>query len=147
MTHPRSRWNRPAGEPFLASLFARWLSFVEPERGSVDVVDVTRFVRRPPQGFPRLGATALVALSAASIGCGGPPSDQPDPLAGAELVSGTSLPRHGLLVLAHGGGVAEFRSAGDPSSVRWTGRIELPAATAAHPLGRSAVIRHADGAS
>ncbi|MCG8468218.1 MAG: SPOR domain-containing protein [Gemmatimonadetes bacterium] len=88
-----------------------------------------------------------MALSAASIGCGGPPSDQPDPLAGAELVSGTSLPRHGLLVLAHGGGVAEFRSAGDPSSVRWTGRIELPAATAAHPLGRSAVIRHADGAS
>lgn len=115
--------------------------------GPVDVVDVTSSARLPYSRFAVLRASAFVTLLAALSGCGGPPTDQPDPLEGPALVSGTSLTRHGLLVISRTGGVAEFRSIDDPSVVRWTGRLTLLPATAAHSLGSAALIRDEDGTS
>lgn len=79
--------------------------------------------------------------------CGGAPADQPDALEGTALVAGTSLSRYGLLVIPRSGGTAEFRAIDDPSTVRWTGRVELPATAEAHGTGRSIVLRDADGAA
>lgn len=84
---------------------------------------------------------ALPLLLGASVACGSPPADQPEPLEGTDLVSGSSFVRYGLLVIPAGGGVAEFRSIANPSAVRWTGRMELGSVTAAHSLGSSAVLR------
>jgi len=116
-------------------------------RRVAEVAEVMRSIRRPSSGFVRLRAGGLAALLAGFVACSEAPSDQPEPLEGAELVVGTSLARHGLLVVPRSGGVAEFRSAIDPSAVRWTGRIELPEASAAHTLGAAVVIRHEGGAS
>ena len=73
--------------------------------------------------------------------CGNPPEDQPDPLEGPALVSGSSLERYGLLVIPRDGGVAQFRSIESPSAVRWTGRLSLGSVTAAHSLGSAVVLR------
>ena len=89
-------------------------------------------------------ARVLAALPIAlgvSVACGSPPADQPEPLAGSDLVSGSSLVRYGLLVIPRSDGVAEFRSVTNPSAVRWTGRVELGRVTAAYSLGSSVVLR------
>ncbi len=83
----------------------------------------------------------LLAVSGASGACGSPPQDQPDPLEGPTLVSGSSLARYGLLVVPRDGGVAEFRSIESPSTVRWIGRLSLGSVTAAHSLGSAVVLR------
>ncbi len=106
-----------------------------------------RSIRRRTAGFVRFGACGLAALFAGPTACGGPPDDQPEPLQGAELVAGTSLARRGLLVVSKTGAPAEFRSTTDPSSIRWTGRLTLPAASAVYSLGPVVVIRHEEGAS
>ena len=59
----------------------------------------------------------MVTLLASVPACGAPPADQPEPLHGADLVAGTSLDRHGLLVISKQPGVAEFRSIDDPSTI------------------------------
>ncbi|MFV1986605.1 MAG: SPOR domain-containing protein [Gemmatimonadota bacterium] len=82
----------------------------------------------------------------ALIACDGSPSLYPEPLEGASLVAGTSIPRHGLLVVPRAGGVAELRATDDPSRVRWTGTVELPATQRAYSLGRSVVLHAEDGA-
>jgi hypothetical protein len=109
--------------------------------------DVTSLVRLPPRSLACLGACVVVTLLASVTACGSSPTDQPEPLYGADLVAGTSLERHGLLVIPKQTGVAEFRSIEDPSTTRWTGRLILPATTAAHGLGRTVVLRHQGGAS
>ena len=89
-------------------------------------------------------ARVLAALPIALgvwVACGSPPADQPEPLDGPDLVSGTSLVRYGLLVIPRGDGVAEFRSVTNPSTVRWTGRQALGRVTAAWSLGSSVVLR------
>lgn len=106
-----------------------------------------RSIRRRTAGFVRFGACGFAALLAGLTACGGPPDDQPEPLAGAELVAGTSLARRGLLVVSKTGAPAEFRSTTDPSSIRWTGRLTLPAASAVYSVGPAVVIRHDEGAS
>ena len=78
--------------------------------------------------------------------CGGSPPADSEPLDGADLVAGTSLPRHGLLVIPRAGGPAELRGVEDPARVRWSGTTNLPASTAAYPLGRAVAIRGEDGA-
>ena len=83
----------------------------------------------------------LPGIGGASGACGSPPEDQPDPLEGPALVSGSSLERYGLLVIPRGGGVAQFRSIESPSTVRWTGRLSLGSVTAAHSLGSAVVLR------
>ena len=115
--------------------------------GLVDVADVMRSVRLPSSRFADLKAGVFATLLVALSACDRAPTDQPEPLEGADLVTGSSLARHGLLVISSTGGVAEFRSVEDPSVVRWTGRLTLPATTAAHSLGSAAVIRHEAGAS
>ena len=83
----------------------------------------------------------LLGVGSASGACGSPPEDQPDPLEGPTLVSGSSLERYGLLVIPRAGGVAQFRSIESPSTVRWTGRLSLGSVTAAHSLGSAVVLR------
>ena len=83
----------------------------------------------------------LVGVTSASGACGRPPEDQPDPLEGPTLVSGSSLARYGLLVIPRRDGVAEFRSIESPSTVRWTGRLSLGGVTAAHSLGSAVVLQ------
>ncbi len=110
----------------------------------MDVADVTsslglsssRFVAR----VARVRAALPITLCA-SLACGSPPADQPEPLEGTPLVSGSSLPRYGLLVIPNRGGVAQFRSVANPSTVRWTGRLALGRVTAAYSLGSAAVLR------
>ena len=109
--------------------------------------DVTSLVRLPSRSLACFGACVVVTLLASVTACGSPPTDQPEPLYGADLVAGTSLERHGLLVIPRKPGVAEFRSMEDPSTTRWTGRLILPATTAAYGLGRAVVVRHQGGAS
>ncbi|WP_419860655.1 SPOR domain-containing protein [Candidatus Palauibacter sp.] len=91
----------------------------------------------------KLPAALLLVLGVggASGACGNPPEDQPAPLEGPTLVSGTSFERYGLLVIPRDGGVAEFRSIESPSTVRWTGRLSLEGVSAAHSLGSAAVLR------
>ena len=83
----------------------------------------------------------LLGVGGTSGACGSPPEDQPDPLEGPTLVSGSSLERYGLLVIPRDGGVAEFRSIENPSTVRWTGRLSLGSVTGAHSLGSAVVLR------
>ena len=83
----------------------------------------------------------LLGLTSVSGACGSPPEDQPDPLDGPTLVSGSALARYGLLVIPRRGGVAQFRSIESPSTVRWTGRLSLEGVTAAHPLGSAVVLQ------
>ena len=104
-------------------------------------------VRLPSRSLACFGACVVVTLLVSFAACGSPPTDQPEPLYGADLVAGTSLERHGLLVIPRKPGVAEFRSMEDPSTTRWTGRLILPATTAAYGLGRAVVVRHQGGAS
>lgn len=104
-------------------------------------------VRLPSRSLACFGACVVVTLLASLMACGSPPTDQPEPLYGADLVAGTSLERFGLLVIPKQTGVAEFRPIEDPSTIRWTGRLILPATMAAHGLGRAVVLRHQDGAS
>ncbi|MYC89339.1 MAG: SPOR domain-containing protein [Gemmatimonadales bacterium] len=91
----------------------------------------------------RLPAALLLLLGVGSVSgaCGSPPEDQPDPLEGPALVSGSSLERYGLLVIPRVGGVAQFRSIENPSTVRWTGRLSLGSVTAAHSLGSAVVLQ------
>ncbi|MXW66358.1 MAG: SPOR domain-containing protein [Gemmatimonadales bacterium] len=91
----------------------------------------------------KMPAALLLLLGVGGIAgaCGSPPEDQPDPLEGAALVSGTSLERYGLLVIPRDGGVAQFRSIESPSTVRWTGRLPLGSVTAAHSLGSAVVLQ------
>ena len=77
--------------------------------------------------------------------CGGSPPSDPDPLDGADLVAGTSIPRHGLLVVPRSGGPAELRAIDNPSRIRWAGTADLPPSVEAHALDRSIVLRSADG--
>lgn len=86
-------------------------------------------------------AMSVIALTA----CNGSPPTHSEPLEGAGLVAGTSIPRHGLLVVPRGGGVAELRAVEDPSRVRWSGTAELPPTQGAHPLGRAVVLHATDG--
>ena len=109
--------------------------------------DVTSSVRLPSCSLTCFGACVVVTLLVSFGACGSPPTDQPEPLYGADLVAGTSLERHGLLVIPRETGVAEFRSMEDPSTIRWTGRLILPTTKAAHGLGRTVVLRHQGGAS
>lgn len=113
----------------------------------MDVVDVTISDRGASLRFGSLGACVLATLVLGPVACDGGPPDEPEALEGAELVAGTSLSRHGLLVLPHEGGAAEFRAIDDPSTVRWTGRVSLPAASEAHPVGAAVVLRHGDEVS
>ncbi|MCZ0936951.1 MAG: SPOR domain-containing protein [Gemmatimonadetes bacterium] len=83
----------------------------------------------------------LPGIGGVAGACGSPPEDQPDPIEGAALVSGSSLERYGLLVIPRDGGVAQFRSIESPSTVRWTGRLSLGSVTAAHSLGSAAVLQ------
>ncbi|WP_420448684.1 SPOR domain-containing protein [Candidatus Palauibacter sp.] len=83
----------------------------------------------------------LLGVASASGACGSPPDDQPDPLQGPTLVSGSALARYGLLVIPRRGGVAQFRSIENPSTVRWTGRLSLGDVTAAHSLGSAVVLQ------
>ncbi|MYA32844.1 MAG: SPOR domain-containing protein [Gemmatimonadales bacterium] len=83
----------------------------------------------------------LPGIGGVSGACGSPPEDQPDPLEGVALVSGSSLERYGLLVIPRDGGVAQFRSIESPSAVRWTGRLSLGSVTAAHSLGSAVVLQ------
>lgn len=83
----------------------------------------------------------LLGVGGAAGACGSPPEDQPAPLEGPALVSGSSLDRYGLLVIPRDGGVAQFRSIESPSTVRWTGRLSLGSVTAAHSLGSAVVLR------
>lgn len=108
------------------------------------------FGRSYPCFAPR-GASAPAALLlllgfwGAAAACGSPPEDQPDALAGTTLVSGSSLARYGLLVIPRDGGVAQFRSIENPSTVRWTGRLSLGGVTAAHSLGSAVVLQGGRG--
>jgi len=81
----------------------------------------------------------------ASGACGGSPPADSRTLEGADLIAGTSIPRHGLLVIPRSGGSAELRAVDDPSRIRWSGTEILPATQAAYSLGRSAVLRGEDG--
>ncbi len=116
----------------------------------MDVADVTsslgvcssRFVARGA-GNPAALLTILFTLWVAAA-CGSPPDDQPDPLDGPALVSGSSLARYGLLVIPTQGGPAQFRAIGNPSSVRWTGRLNLGPVTSAYSLGSAAVLRRGE---
>lgn len=83
----------------------------------------------------------VLGIGGASGACGSPPEDQPAPLEGPTLVSGSSLERYGLLVIPRDGGVAQFRSIESPSTVRWTGRLSLGSVTGAHSLGSAVVLR------
>ena len=91
----------------------------------------------------KLPAALLLLLGVGGVAgaCGSPPEDQPDPLEGAALVSGSSLERYGLLVIPRDGGVAQFRSIESPSTVRWTGRLSLGSVTSAHSLGSAVVLQ------
>ncbi len=95
-------------------------------------------VRRLEGPTPRfrtvLGIGALLATA-----CAGPPDDQPEPLVGAQLVSGSSLDRQGIMVVASNR-VAEFRSANDLSTVRWAGRVEFGEVSAAYSLGTAILV-------
>lgn len=84
---------------------------------------------------------SVVGLSA----CGGAPPTDSESLEGAALVAGTSLPRHGLLIVPRAGGAAELRSAENPERIRWSGTYDLPATQAAYSLGRHVVLHAEDG--
>jgi len=87
-----------------------------------------------------------VAVSVWVFGaCGGSPPPDSRTLEGADLTVGTSIPRHGLLVIPRSGGPAELRAVDDPSRIRWSGTEILPPTRAAYSLGRSAVLRGEDG--
>lgn len=111
----------------------------------MDVGDVSIATQASPRRSIRFGALALVALAVVSGGCGDPSPDGPEPLEGADLVSGTSLFRHGLLTVPRSGGTADLRAIDDPSRVRWRGERELPPSVEAHASGRSVVLRSEDG--
>ena len=111
----------------------------------MDVGDVTISSQAPARCSVRIGACA-VALSVAGLSaCGGAPPTDSESLEGAGLVAGTSLPRHGLLVVPRAGGPAQLRSAENPERIRWSGTAELPATRGAYPLGRHVVLHAEDG--
>ncbi len=87
----------------------------------------------------------MAVSGVAQAACGGSPPSDSEPLEGAPLVAGTSLPRHGLLVIPRSGGPAELRAIDNPSRTRWAGTAELPPAEAAYRLERSVVLRAPDG--
>lgn len=110
----------------------------------MDVAEVTSslgFLRSRVAARAARARVALPLICCGSLACGSPPAEQPAPLEGTDLVSGTSLARYGLLVIPPRGGVAEFRSVANPSTVRWTGRLDLGRVSAAYALGSSAVLR------
>jgi len=111
----------------------------------VDVGDVSISSQAPPRRTARFSVVAAAVSVTALIACDGSPSLHSEPLEGAGLVAGTSIPRHGLLVVPRAGGVAELRATDDPSRVRWTGTVELPATQSAYSLGRSVVLHAEDG--
>jgi len=112
----------------------------------VDVDDVSITFQARSRRYARFGALAVAMSVLAQGACDGSPPTDSDPLEGADLVAGTSLPRHGLLVIPRDGGPAELRAIEDPGRIRWSGTEELPATTAVHPLGRAVALRARDGA-
>ncbi len=97
----------------------------------------------PGRNPPLRGSwAACLALSLVAAACGGtPPQSEQERAHGIELVAGSSLDRHGLLVVPREGGRPQLRSLANPSRVVWSGRTELPSPEEAHPFGRTLVLR------
>jgi len=111
----------------------------------VDVGDVSISSEALSRRAGRFLALALATLAVSLPGCTGSPPGEHSHLDGADLVSGTSIPRHGVLIVPRAGGPAELRAVEDPTRVRWEGSVALPPSVEAHPLGRSVILRGPGG--